>query len=619
MIYIGIVEDINDPLKVNRVRVRVFHIHTQDKGLLATEDLKWFPVMMSSSNASVSGIGSSHGLLQGSTVVLQPLDDDLEQFIVLGSLCGIPKEKRDSSLGFSDPDGIYPKAVNITDVPQAALEDYPLNRVYVSEAGHSLQFNDSSNPEVILSHSNGSNISFKSDGSVDIFSSGDHSRTIRGNENLSVDGNNNISISGSVTNHSQGSHVISSGDNLVLKAPRIDLNPNFSVPNPSIREATPVTIQAVREISDNFIVDNSNVSRKKEIKDEAPEGNVCSLDEPTNLYDKCVELSVNEYNEETIDVIFQEMGFAEGTYDGTQYWGAVYLGAMLKRCGYKYLKSADPEAYLKYPSQEDQKEIQSLDDAVKGDIIIFTRSDGYFLGVYSGEKNDEYNEVTVFVGDYEDDAYQVDIIVQGDILIHSIKRPLSCFEQTVTYDGNCTLPKFQRWTPVKDDLLAMALNIYYEAGIETRAGKIAVAHVTMNRYKLRKQHGGYFKYIQGYFNRKKANPTTIWGVVFANKQFSWANRGKTKSWNPASKSLWCECLEIAEKVINGKIPDPTDVGGTGVGALEYWAPSGMLKETNGRRNYPWWRNAAFSKGYKTLKIDTQLFLYHPTDPTPPIP
>jgi len=66
----GVVEDIYDPLKLGRVRVRVLGWHTDDKAQIPTTDLPWAHVIMPVTSASVSGKGwSPTGLLQGAWVV----------------------------------------------------------------------------------------------------------------------------------------------------------------------------------------------------------------------------------------------------------------------------------------------------------------------------------------------------------------------------------------------------------------------------------------------------------------------------------------------------------------------------------------------------------------------
>jgi len=114
-IYEGVVEDINDPLKVGRVRVRVFGLHTDDKNLIPTDALPWAKVQMSTTFASMSGIGTMHGLLQGSWVTLYFKDKDEQYPVVLGSLLGVPVNTNqvatEEFLEFSDSEAVVSENV----------------------------------------------------------------------------------------------------------------------------------------------------------------------------------------------------------------------------------------------------------------------------------------------------------------------------------------------------------------------------------------------------------------------------------------------------------------------------------------------------------------------------
>lgn len=81
----------------------------------------------------------------------------------------------------------------------------------------------------------------------------------------------------------------------------------------------------------------------------------------------------------------------------------------------------------------------------------------------------------------------------------------------------------------QQDFECLAKNIYYEAGIEDYAGKIAVAQITWNRVKT----GRWGK--------------TICRVVYARKQFSWTHQNKPAPRGP----LWRDSRAAAEDFVNG--------------------------------------------------------------------
>jgi len=90
--FYGIVEDRQDPLKIGRVRVRVHGIHTDVKALIATPDLPWSQVILPTTGAGLSGFGTQHGLVEGSTVIGFFRDNDVMQdYVVTGVAAGIPQ------------------------------------------------------------------------------------------------------------------------------------------------------------------------------------------------------------------------------------------------------------------------------------------------------------------------------------------------------------------------------------------------------------------------------------------------------------------------------------------------------------------------------------------------
>lgn len=102
-VYKGVVEDNDDPLKLGRVRVRVFGLHTDDTSLIPTDCLPWAIVSMPTTSASMSGIGESpSGLLPGSWVLVIFQDPDKQYPIVLGSFHGLPEDSSGQSTTIED-------------------------------------------------------------------------------------------------------------------------------------------------------------------------------------------------------------------------------------------------------------------------------------------------------------------------------------------------------------------------------------------------------------------------------------------------------------------------------------------------------------------------------------
>ena len=92
MLYIGVVEDRNDPLKLGRCKVRVIGLHTHDAAKLPTADLPWAVPMQPTTSAAISGIGTTPlGLVEGTSVIVMFRDDEKQFPIILGSIAGIPQ------------------------------------------------------------------------------------------------------------------------------------------------------------------------------------------------------------------------------------------------------------------------------------------------------------------------------------------------------------------------------------------------------------------------------------------------------------------------------------------------------------------------------------------------
>jgi len=349
----GVVEDIQDPLKIGRVRVRVLGWHTDDKAQIPTEDLPWAGVIMPTNSASVSGKGwSPTGILQGTWVIGFFRDGlNAQEPLVFGTLGGIntvripvpdlqsntpfggEQERREMlaemvesrkaevdkaindakndvglkpyqlprnptinpNRGFTDPDGLFPlisrmgeadtnrlargEQIDNTIVgkkrstlefcstalygfwvePQTAYAaQYPYNNVYESQAGHVVEYDDTPGAERMHHyhcsgtftevHPKGSevhkvvgnawditlndkmilvkgNASFNADKTLKVKLGKDLEIEVLGDVKMLVNGNMTTEVKGNALHKVGGTYTLSSEGNMVIMAPRIDLNP----------------------------------------------------------------------------------------------------------------------------------------------------------------------------------------------------------------------------------------------------------------------------------------------------------------------------------------------------------------------------------------------------------
>jgi len=123
--WFGVVEDIDDPLKLGRVRVRAFGYHTEDKTLVPTSSLPWAHPLQEITSASISGIGRSPtGLVRGSHVFGFFRDGPSAQHpVVMFSVGGVPSELPNPRNGFNDPTGTYPTEKDVPDTNRLATGD----------------------------------------------------------------------------------------------------------------------------------------------------------------------------------------------------------------------------------------------------------------------------------------------------------------------------------------------------------------------------------------------------------------------------------------------------------------------------------------------------------------
>jgi hypothetical protein len=250
--FTAVVEDRQDPSKLGRVRVRCLGYHTEDKTVLPTSDLPWAHVLLPITSSGISGIGQTPlGLLEGSWV-FGFFRDALhkQEPVIIGSLPGRPSEIANTSKGFYDPNGVYPRYINEPDTNRLAVNDennphlglelrkasritglatadfdadtaadgssisasdtdtwaqpeiaynavYPYNHVFESESGHVLEFDDTSIAErIYLAHKTGTSTEYNPNGDrIDIIKGDQYTLTSADNK-VNIDGLSDITIGG---------------------------------------------------------------------------------------------------------------------------------------------------------------------------------------------------------------------------------------------------------------------------------------------------------------------------------------------------------------------------------------------------------------------------------------
>ena len=165
--FLGSVVDVNDPLKLGRVKVRVYGVHDSydsketEKYSISDEDLPWAQIVVPVTTGVHKGKGQYLGILKGTQVFGMFLDGKSSQLpMVIGT---VPKE------GDANP---------------KADANYPTNKVYETESGHYKEYDDTAGDERIKeSHTSGTFYEMTDEG-IEIW--GDTKVTIHGTAEVNV-------------------------------------------------------------------------------------------------------------------------------------------------------------------------------------------------------------------------------------------------------------------------------------------------------------------------------------------------------------------------------------------------------------------------------------------------
>ena len=418
--FFGVVEDRNDPIQLGRVRVRAYGWHTDDKNEIPTESLPWAIPLQSITSAAVSGKGTSPtGILEGTWVVGFFADGkDASEPYILGSFAGIPQYSADSSRGFNDPNGVYPKYVDESDVNKLARgtntitksadtnigapadsykAEYPYNHVTETESGHIIEVDDTDgNERIHVFHKSGTFIEMQPNGDV-VTQHKNGFRTVTGNDKLHVTKDLDIIVDGNINLSARKNINITALGNIDARATRIDLNNGTpSLPDaqlidpPVVYEENVVNIEPHELDIEEGVDYPDNPEQVEQTDGKNPEdvnypekapATCGAADNPQrNPIDVATELMNEGGWKETgsnpkIKFLWDEIGYDGSRYADRTAWCAVFAGAVLKRSGNKYIQTASSQAYSGYGTQVAMAEGDKIDlsNLKRGDILVFQR------------------------------------------------------------------------------------------------------------------------------------------------------------------------------------------------------------------------------------------------------
>ena len=198
--FLGIVEDILDPLQLGRVKVRV--INEYDEGI-DTKDIEWAHMLMPNTSEGVEGVGDTPGLAVGSNVLGFFLDSQEKQIMmVLGSFPTIPGMDQDKhSISYLARGKQTLTKEKIGPEPDSAFAaQYPYNRVIQTKSGHAIELDDTpENERVHIYHKSGSYVEINKDGRMVTKSVGDNYEITQTDKTVYVKGNVTIKVEGHAT------------------------------------------------------------------------------------------------------------------------------------------------------------------------------------------------------------------------------------------------------------------------------------------------------------------------------------------------------------------------------------------------------------------------------------
>jgi len=195
----GVVEDINDPKQLGRVRVRITNEHDDPK--IKTADLLWATPIQSPTSAANAGVGQAPvGMVNGTHVFGFHLDGNEKQLpMIWGTYAKLPNGTQNSN----DVPALARGTNTIASQPfmnepaSAYGAKYPYNQVTVTRSGHVIEYDDTPGHERIrIFHKSGTYTEINNSGQSVSKIVDDGWEIIIKNKHVQVGGNTTVIVTG---------------------------------------------------------------------------------------------------------------------------------------------------------------------------------------------------------------------------------------------------------------------------------------------------------------------------------------------------------------------------------------------------------------------------------------
>lgn len=226
--FVGTIDDINDPEKDGRVRVRIFGYHPDAEGQIATGDLPWAQCANSLMSSATKGLGfGPHALVKGALALGFFLDGaDAQLPFVMFTFAGVG-DISDLIKGKNTVKKTLMSANGIKEPTSPYKAQYPHNKVMTTTSGHILEIDDTPGAErfhlyhksgtYYEVHPNGQTV-YRHQGDVYFLTNGNMHQITNGNFKHVVSGNYELIVGGNLSYKVSGSINLQAGSTMNLKA-----------------------------------------------------------------------------------------------------------------------------------------------------------------------------------------------------------------------------------------------------------------------------------------------------------------------------------------------------------------------------------------------------------------